>query len=200
MASEYDGIHAARFTVKGRPIPQPRARHTIRTAANGHQWVSAYVPSDDPVHTWKACVVDAWRMIMPTPGFRFVGPLAVLLQFVQPRPADKIWKKKPMPRYLDERTGAGGGTKSGDADNLAKAVYDALNGKCWGDDFEIAWAWQEKWIAGGSEQPHLRVFVAELDLQASSLFDMLVDAVMRASLPMTGPPLELRAAEGPPPF
>jgi hypothetical protein len=48
------------------------------------------------------------------------GPLTVRITFIMPRPKNKVWKQKPMPRYCH--------IKKPDLDNLVKAVLDALNG------------------------------------------------------------------------
>jgi Holliday junction resolvase RusA-like endonuclease len=49
-----------------------------------------------------------------------------------------------------------------DADNLAKAVFDALNGILWADDSQIVNSTVSKFIASGDEQPHVKVVVIVL--------------------------------------
>lgn len=160
------------FTIGYSPVPQPRHSHRVVEVPGRRPFISLYIPTKHAIHAWKGQVQDAWRLVMPYPGFRFRGPLAILARFVTERPKHLIWKRKPMPRQLDERQGAAG-TSSGDCDNLMKAVYDALNGVAWHDDFEVAWSWQEKWIAAGDEQPHATIVIAEIKLDAVSPWDIL---------------------------
>ena len=70
-----------------------------------------------------------------------------------PRPKNKVWKRKPMPRYWH--------TKRPDLDNLVKAVLDALNGLAWRDDAQIHTLNISKVVAAGDEQPHVQVRIAE---------------------------------------
>ncbi|MEM9588985.1 MAG: RusA family crossover junction endodeoxyribonuclease, partial [Planctomycetota bacterium] len=101
-----------RIYVPAVPVAQPRPRATIR----GFH-AAVYTPSKHPVEAFKATVrmaaADVMRGRAP-----LQGPLRVDAEFVFPRPRNRVWKTKPMPR---ERH-----TKKPDRDNLDKAALDAL--------------------------------------------------------------------------
>lgn len=143
------------FRVGGTPIPQPRPRSRVMYQG-GQARAVVYHPAKHPVEQWKLRVLDAWRLVMPSPGYRFDGPLAVHIEAVTPRPAAKVWKTKPMPREWDTRR------SSGDADNIAKAVLDALNGKAWHDDAQVCRLIVEQIMASGDEEPHAVVSISRL--------------------------------------
>jgi len=46
-----------------------------------------------------------------------------------------------------------------DIDNVAKSVFDALNGIAYRDDSQIYNLWIIKVIAAGDEQPHVRILI-----------------------------------------
>lgn len=136
------------FRVNCIPVAQPRQRHGI---VNGH--VRNYLPSNNPVHAFKAAVkVAAYDEYKGTP---LNEPLQIKIIAVFPRPASMIWKTKDMVRIYK--------TSKPDFDNLAKSVCDALNGLLWRDDSLICSATIEKWIAAGNEQPHVFVIVKSPD-------------------------------------
>ena len=130
------------------PVAQPRMRATVRS---GH--AAVYTPntikSSDgsrkphPIHLFKATVRLAAAAAFT--GEPIAGAVRVDVEAVFPRPASKIWKTKPMPRYPHI-------TKP-DRDNLDKAVLDALKGIVLRDDC-IAWDGRiTKEVAAGGEQP-----------------------------------------------
>ncbi len=139
------------------PVPQPRHRVQAQIGADGKPYGKLYLPDDHPVHLWKIHVLDAWRLVMPRPGFRFEGPLCVMAEFVLQRPKTMVWKTKPMPRIPDQRQ------RSGDLDNLIKSTFDALNSKAWDDDRQVVSVLASKWIASGDEEPHATIAIATLD-------------------------------------
>ena len=53
-------------------------------------------------------------------------------------------------------------TKKPDADNLAKAVLDSLNGLIWVDDAQVCELSVSKWIAAGDERAGVTVRIYEL--------------------------------------
>ena len=132
------------FIIPAIPIAQPRQRHT-REGRN-------YIPAGHPVHAFKATVRYTVQQ-----GFTdapIEGPLRLYAVFVLPRPKNMTWKTKPMPRVPH--------TIAPDADNLLKALQDSLNGLLWKDDAQVHHAVIEKWIASGSEQPHVELEVVEV--------------------------------------
>lgn len=132
------------------PVAQPRPRATIR----GHH-AAVYSPAKHPVEAFKATVRMAAHSTLG-PFVPLDGPLSVDIVFVFPRPKNRIWKTKPMPR---ERH-----TKKPDRDNCDKGVLDALSGLLWIDDCQVCAGSIEKWIASGDEQPHVTITVIRLDV------------------------------------
>lgn len=152
------------FTVNGDPIPQPRQRHRVvlpsvpelygmcRGSNNGRELYGKlrqavrtqnYTPKDHPVQAYKSAIRQAARLVFWSP---LEGPVSVNLTLVLPRHKAKVWKTKPMPRYLSD--------KKPDEDNYKKAIYDALTGVAWVDDGQVAKSNFSKWHAAGGEQPH----------------------------------------------
>lgn len=135
-----------KFSVPAVPVAQPRQRHRI-AGKPGSQFVQNYVSKTAPVNAYKATC----RVAAAQSGLRVVleGPIALRAVFVLPRPSALCWKAKPTPRVPH--------SKKPDGDNLAKSLLDALNGTVWRDDSQICRMVIEKWIASGSEQPHVEV-------------------------------------------
>lgn len=135
-----------RFTVPAIPIAQPRPR-AFSVGPFRSRIVSA--PAGHPVKTFKASCRMAAQEAYSGPPLE--GPLALSLIFVMPRPANKRWKKRPMPRMPH--------TCKPDADNLVKSFKDALNKIMWNDDSQIYELRCVKTIAAGDEQPHVEVVI-----------------------------------------
>jgi Holliday junction resolvase RusA-like endonuclease len=112
-----------------------------------------YTPTTHPVNAFKALAKLAYAK--RASGGPAEGPLALSITFIMPRPKNKVWKQKPMPRYCH--------TKKPDLDNLVKAVLDALNGLASRDDAQIHTLHISKVVAAGDEQPHVQVRIAEED-------------------------------------
>lgn len=139
------------FIVPAVPVAQPRA---VATNIHGHARVyeprtvkTATGRQPHPIAEFKAAVKMAARQAYSGPPLDC--PLIVDVTFVFPRPAGLFWKTKPMPRLPH--------AKKPDRDNCDKAVLDALKGLCWVDDCQACSGRIEKWIASGSEQPHVEV-------------------------------------------
>jgi Holliday junction resolvase RusA-like endonuclease len=135
------------FTIPGVPVAQPRQRHRVIQSA-GRAFATNYTPAKHPVNAWKAVARIAAMQAYDGPVLD--EPLILTAIMVFPRPANRIWKSKPMPR--EPKTG------KPDLDNCAKA-FDALTGQVWRDDALIFRAVLEKWIASGDEQPHTEVTI-----------------------------------------
>jgi len=135
------------FVVNAIPVAQPRAR---ATSIGGHARV--YEPKDHPIAAFKASVRLAASGALS--GAPLAGPLRVDCVFIFPRPKSLMWSKRDMPRVRH--------VKKNDLDNLAKGLFDALNGLLWRDDCQVCECVLTKWIAAGDEQPHVLVRVTEL--------------------------------------
>ena len=131
------------ITIPGEPIGQPRQRHGV---VNGR--VRNWTPTRHPVNEFKAALRLAWQA---EAGAVLDGPVRVDVVLVFARPKGKVWKTKPMPRYRH--------TAKPDAENVAKAVLDALTGLAYRDDAQVSVLTIAKWVAAGDEGPHATVWV-----------------------------------------
>lgn len=117
------------FYINGLPVAQPRAKATIRGKHAG-----VYTPKT--ADAWKACVIHAFRLHAGQKIHE--GAIRLVLEFDLPRPkshfgtgknADKL--KPDAPKWH---------TQKPDADNMAKAVMDALTSAgAWTDDAQVAY-------------------------------------------------------------
>ena len=121
------------FHVSGDPRGQPRPRAFARRM--GNKFV-ARVFESGTAEGWKSLVAFAARSHAPVEPF--AGPVSVKLAFSFKRPASHFRSgrfanelKSGVPRFH---------TGKPDADNLEKAVFDALTqlGVFWHDDAQIA--------------------------------------------------------------
>lgn len=109
----------AYFTVTGTPKGQPRPRVTRFGTYNGHS-----------ADTWKAAVRAAWAESGCQP---FPRHLRMRLEFFLQRPASHLTKAGQLTKSAPIHP-----TCKPDADNLAKAVMDALgDAKAYPDDARI---------------------------------------------------------------
>jgi Holliday junction resolvase RusA-like endonuclease len=104
-------------------------------------FVQNYTPAKSPANDFKASIrLAAARVYNGSP---IEGPLAVRMLWLFPRPGRLRWKTKPMPRcFHDSRP---------DAENVAKAVLDALTGLLWCDDSQVCDLRIKKMYAAGEE-------------------------------------------------
>lgn len=138
------------FHVPCIPVAQPRQRHRIINGKD-RSFVGNYTPKNSPVNGFKAACQQAASLVYQ--GAPVDGPLVADIVFVMPRPSNKIWKTRSMPRYPH--------TGKPDRDNLAKAVFDALEGLVYRNDSLIFDGTITKWVASGDEQPHAEVVIRE---------------------------------------
>ena len=111
-----------RFEIPGIPVPQPRQRVAVRF---GH--ATTYTPAAHPVNAFKAATRLAAQSSGVTP---LSGPVALSAVFVLPKPASRT-RRKDAGRAVAVQV-------KPDADNLAKALLDALTGQAWADDAQVA--------------------------------------------------------------
>jgi Holliday junction resolvase RusA-like endonuclease len=89
------------FTIPAVPIAQPRQRMAIIAGRPRN-----YTPTAHPVNAFKALAKLAYAK--RTSYGPADGPLTVSITFIMPRPKNKVWKQKPMPRYCHtKKTGPG---------------------------------------------------------------------------------------------
>lgn len=125
--------------VPGRAAPQGSKRHV----GGGRM-----VESSKALGPWRTVV--AWSAAQAYRDAPLDGPLAVVVEFVMPRPAGCPKRSTPP------------AVKRPDVDKLARAVLDALSGVVWRDDSQIVDLHPTKRIAELNEQPgaHIRVVAA----------------------------------------
>jgi len=139
------------------PVAQPRARSGARLV-DGKAVSSTYSPRTigegdnkrpHPILLFKAAIQQAAARYAGKP---LEGPLVLSLRFCLPRPGNKVWKTRPMPREPH--------IVKPDLDNLIKAVKDALKGLTWRDDCQVCrYGSVEKCLAAGDEQPHVMIWI-----------------------------------------
>lgn len=137
------------FTIPTIPVAQPRQRHRV-IAAGPRQFVQNYTPAKHPVNAFKAAAQLAASQHVTAP---LDGPLSMWVTFVFPRPASKIRKRGPNPRYPH--------TSRPDLDNLCKSLKDALKGIAWRDDAQVWWLNGQKFVASADEQPRVEVRIEQ---------------------------------------
>ena len=122
-----------RIYVNGIPKGQPRPRgFAMQNKKTGKASVRMYDPGT--AEGWKSQVAEAFRDSLPeTP---FMGPVEVTLAFVMPRPKNQYRTGKHSDELRPDAPTLY--VKTPDADNLAKAVLDALTTLgLWGDDAQV---------------------------------------------------------------
>jgi Holliday junction resolvase RusA-like endonuclease len=115
----------------------------------GRAFVRNYTPTKHPVTDFKATVRMAAQQAYQGPPLD--GPLELSMQCLLPRPKRLVWKRRPMPAVPH--------TSKPDVDNLAKAVFDALNGLLWQDDSQVYQASVSKWFVSGDSSPGVIVSI-----------------------------------------
>jgi len=134
------------FFVKSDPVGQPR--HRVSTV-RGH--ARLYMPSKHPVHEFKAAIKAAFPRQKKVPN-AIAAEIIVTAWF--PRPKSKTRKTIPNLRYWH--------TTKPDADNILKAILDALNGLAWVDDCQIASAKIKKCVCGDGDVSGVSISIEEI--------------------------------------
>lgn len=120
-----------RFFVAGEPKGQPRPRAFAMNMGGGK--FSARVFDAGTAEGWKSLVASAAREVAPPS--KITGPVRLEVAFIFRRPKSHLRSNGELrpnaPRYHVGKP---------DADNLAKAVMDALTqmGLFWADDAQVA--------------------------------------------------------------
>lgn len=139
------------FEIPGQPVPQPRARMT--------RYGKAYTP-DNGIVAYKSAAILSARVARA--GHKAAdGAFAIELEFVIERPpshrrTDGTLTPK-APRWPPRR--------SGDWDNLAKGVCDAItdSGCVWLDDDQVVDSRVRKRYADHGEAPRTTVRIRSVD-------------------------------------
>jgi Holliday junction resolvase RusA-like endonuclease len=136
-----EGAGMREFTVHHEPVGQPR--HRISTHG---KHARMYLPTKHPVHAFKRAVQAEFGKRLP-----FHEAVEIVVNAWFPRPKSKTWKTRPMPSYRH--------IKKPDADNVLKAVLDALNGLAWVDDAQVFSATVRKFVCSGECVPRCEIVI-----------------------------------------
>tara|TARA_R110002126_G_scaffold9539_7_gene43028 strand:+ start:2447 stop:2938 length:492 start_codon:yes stop_codon:yes gene_type:complete len=125
------------------PVAQPRAKaRVIRMGDAGHR-VQMYTPSGERVGAYKTGIAESFKEMAPFEKGRLEElmelPVTLEVEFQIKRPKDMCGT-----RFSGEKIPH---TKKPDADNLLKAVMDALNKVAWNDDSQVICAKSSKFYA-----------------------------------------------------
>ena len=131
-----------KLTIMHEPIGQPRPR--ARVLPGPKPIATMYDDKKHQVTGFKQAIKDAALAAGVVCSER---PISLIVWCFFPRPQSLIWKKKAMPRVTH--------AQKPDADNVAKAVLDALNGVAWKDDGQVWNLRVFKWVCDGIEPPHV---------------------------------------------
>lgn len=167
-------VRGITIVVPGRPIAQPRPRFFAQLAAGQKLWVAAkraknpqelrellkplakasvFRQENHAIQDYRKRVRGAaYEVFLGTP---WQCPVYLEILFLMPRPKNKIWKTKPMPRYPH--------TSVPDKDNLEKGVKDALKGVVYRDDSQVADGRVSKWVCAGGETPKTIIKLAKIE-------------------------------------
>lgn len=149
------------FFVPGQPKGQPRPRAFARKM--GSKYV-ARVYDAGTAEGWKSQIAMAARE--HTPETPFAGPVEVGLTFLIPRPKSHFRTGKHADKLRPDAPSFC--IKKPDADNLAKAILDALTqlGGWWKDDDQVARLSVQKIYLGQGYKPGCFISIQSLNHQA----------------------------------
>ena len=137
------------FNVVGTAEPHPRPRARIMPVKSGRSCAQIYTPAGGKARAWQQAVARAARRAYAGPAM--VGPVSATIVVYAPRPKKYCRKRDdPGPLPMDARG-------SGDADNYAKGILDAIEGICFVNDAQVTRLSVEKWYTAVGAKPHARV-------------------------------------------
>ena len=129
--------------IPGTPVAQPRHRVSARGG-----FARTYLPKKHPVHEYKRRIAE-YTADWPV----FVGPVNVFIEVAFPMPQSWSYKKQETMREAYH-------AQKPDADNIAKAILDALKAR-WKDDAQVArLSIDKRWT--DCEQGHTWLEILEL--------------------------------------
>jgi len=136
-----------KMTIDHEPIGQPRPRAVRRGYSIG-----MYTPTTHAVTSFKRMIVMAWKQV--NGRSQYSGPIAVWIHAWFSRPKRMVYKRKQMHEHWHV-------TKP-DADNIAKAVLDALNGVAWKDDAQVCAVHVVKRVRSDASPGRVDITIEEL--------------------------------------
>ena len=148
MITEADEMKNIRFTVKGNPFGKQRPKF-----ARQGVYVHAYTPSKTLSREREIAAV----YMEEAKGRRFNKGQALDIRIIAYYPIPKSTSKKKQKDMLEHRIRP---TVKPDLDNVAKLVYDALNGVAWHDDNAIVDTQVRKFY---SDDPRVEIFIKTVE-------------------------------------
>jgi Holliday junction resolvase RusA-like endonuclease len=139
---------------------EPRGWARPRKDGRNNRW---YVDNETAAH--KEAIAWAFRQAVPGRPAPHDGPVAVtVMAFFRAPKSWPLWKRDAL---VASPAGAHSHhTNKPDADNVSKAVLDALNGLAWVDDAQVCSVDTHKhWAI----RPHYRIVIQHLELPAATL-------------------------------
>ena len=138
-------MYSVTVAVDGHPAPQGSKRHV----GNGRM-----IEASKRLAPWRNAVAAATRAVMRG-RLPFVGPVAITLEFVMPRPMSTP-KRLPTPPAI----------KRPDLDKLARGCLDAITGSAIADDSQAIDLRATKRIAEIGERPGVVIEITDLSSHA----------------------------------
>ncbi len=146
------------FTVSGKPIAKGRPRFT----RNGHAY------TDEKTAAYETLVRLSYQQ---QAGQKLQGELIASIEAFFP-----ILKSTSKKSAEEMREGEVGPTKKPDADNIAKAVLDALNGVAYDDDAQVTTLLVKKCY---SDEPRVKAQIFEKKGMDKDLYQILINTILR---------------------
>ena len=147
-AAEVEEMKNIRFTVKGNPFGKERPKFARRG-----NFVQTYTPKNTLQHEKEVAAV----YMEAAKGRKFEKGKPLDIRIIAYYPIPKSTSKKKQREMLEHRLRP---TVKPDLDNVAKLVYDALNGVAWYDDNAIVDTQVRKFY---SDTPRVEVFIRAVE-------------------------------------
>ena len=148
IAAEVEEMKNIRFTVKGNPFGKERPKFAKRG-----NFVQTYTPKNTLQHEKEVAAV----YMEAAKGRKFEKGKPLDIRIIAYYPIPKSTSKKKQREMLEHRLRP---TVKPDLDNVAKLVYDALNGVAWYDDNAIVDTQVRKFY---SDTPRVDVFIRAVE-------------------------------------
>jgi crossover junction endodeoxyribonuclease RusA len=129
------------IVVRGTPAPQGSKRHVGR---------GRMIEQSRAVGPWREAIrAETQRVMITEESIQFLGPVAVKITFLLPRP-------KSTPKRITQPA------KRPDLDKLARSVLDGLTmGGAWEDDAQVVELWCRKRFAPEGTAPGCKIVIQE---------------------------------------
>lgn len=149
--------------IEGTPQPQPRPRARIMPLGRGKYGRRDTKPKAgvyDPKIQWRRTVA-AWLRSEPRELIPAPTPVFAALRFFLPHPKSHLGTGRNAGKVRPSKAGLFPvGARTGDVDNMAKAVLDEFNGVLFDDDSQVTRLVVEKYYAGDGQRTGLDFMVA----------------------------------------